>query len=117
MRMRNARGVPHADSLAAFSSTNNAWYVVCVGTQVLAEGLSSDVTFLVTRNVAIGRHVNALSPMKFDKRSPLRIKRCVYLTVGGACIDRKEQYMYTAEGVPVIFADMGTNTTYDVMYP
>ncbi len=110
-------GVPYADSLADFSSTNNAWHVVCGGVQTPGSRMIYEAAFLISRNVTIGRQVNALSPMKFDKQSPLRIRRCVYLTFGGACIDQKEQYMYTAAGVPVIFADMGTNTTYDVMYP
>ena len=105
-------GVPCADAPSVFSSKNNAWTVICVSTQT-----PSEAAFLITRNVEIGRKVNALSPLKLSDESPLRIRRCVYLTCGGACIDRREGYLNTPSGLSAVLEGMGTNTTYDVMYP
>jgi len=111
-------GVPCADSVAVFTSKNNAWDVVCVGTQTSAnEQNIGDVPFLITRNVTVGRHVNALSSLDFNKRSPLRIRRCVYLTYGGACIDRRKEYLNAPSGLSCVLEGLGTNATGDVMFP
>ena len=111
-------GVPCAESVDSFTSKNNAWNVVCVSTQTPAKDVNlSEVAFLITRNVTIDRHVNALSTLKLSKNTPVRINRCVYLTYGGACIDRREKWMNTPAGLSCVFEGMGTNTTFDVMFP
>ena len=109
-------GVPHAETMSGFTSKNNAWYVICVSTQteVLIGG---DVPFLITRNVEIGRHVNASSSVTFTKKSPLWIRRCVYLTCGGGCFDRRKKYLGAPGDPDYVLNGMGTNTSYDVMYP
>ena len=108
-------GVPCAESRETFTSTNNAWQVLCVSTQTPAE-----VTFLVTRNVDVGRHVNALSSVKFNQDAPYRHdrdRRCVYVTCGGGCYDVRERYLHAPSGFSKLFGSMGTNSTYDVMRP
>lgn len=97
-----------------FTSKNNAWQTICVSTQT-----PSEVAFLVTRNVEMGRHVNELSSIKFNRHAldqNLRW-RCIYVTCGGACIDLREKYMNMPSGRSHILDGMGTNANYDVMYP
>lgn len=111
-------GVPQAHSLSSFSSTNNAWIVICASTQTRnVEPNGWYVPFLITRNVTMGRQVNALSPVKFIKKSPLQTKRCVYVTVGGACFDWNEKYLSLPSSRSAVLEGMGTNTLYDVMFP
>jgi len=64
----------------------------------------------------MGRHVNVHSPLKFNYEAPYLHKstrRCIYVTLGGACLDRTEKRL-TDSGM---LEEMGTNTTYDVMQP
>ena len=116
-------GVPVADSVSSFSSANNAWNVICVSTQTPNNETNSlGVPFLITRNVTMGRQVNALSPLTFDKRSPFkkppfRNQRCVYVTVDGGCFDRRKEYLSLPSGWSAVLEGMGTNTVYDVMFP
>lgn len=111
-------GVPQAHSLSSFSSTNNAWIVICASTQTQnVERNGRYVPFLITRNVTMGRQVNALSSFTFNEKSPLRIQRCTYVTVGGACFDWNEKYLSLPSGRSVVLEGMGTNTVYDVMFP
>lgn len=111
-RIFGGAGVPCADTLGAFTGKNNAWQALCVSTQT-----PPNVAFLVTRNLEMGRQVNALSPLRFDKRAPLWIRRYVCLTCGGGCFDLRAKYLCTSSGVSYAFEDLGTNTAIDVMKP
>lgn len=114
-------GVPGADSVSSFNSANNAWNVICVSTQTPNNELNSPgVPFLITRNVTMGHRVNALSTLTFNKTSPFKkspLKRCVYVTVGGGCIDLRKEYLTLPSGRSAVLEGMGTNTLYDVMFP
>jgi len=111
-------GVPVADSVSSFSSANNAWNVICVSTQTPNNELNGPgVPFLITRNVTMGHRVNGLSPLVLSEKSRLWIHRCVYLTVGGGCFDRRKEYLSLPSGRSAVLEDMGTNTVYDVMFP
>jgi hypothetical protein len=112
------KGVPVADSVSSFSSPNNAWNVICVSTQTPNSELNAtEVPFLITRNVTMGRRVNALSPLTFNEKSPLWIHRYVYVTVGGGCFDRSKKTLTLPSGRSAVLEGMGTNTLYDVMFP
>jgi hypothetical protein len=107
-------GVPLATTNTTFTSKNNAWQALCVSTQTPPE-----VAFLVTRNVEMGKRVNELSSLKFNRHAldqNLR-HRCIYVTCGGACIDMRENWINMPAGHANILEAMGTNKTYDVMYP
>ncbi|MEI6210470.1 MAG: hypothetical protein WCR06_02465 [bacterium] len=110
-------GLPIAANRETFTSKNNAWQVICVSTQT-----PPDVMFLLSRNVDVGKHVNARTPVRLNRKSPYKSDRCFYVTCGGACMDRREKYLNrippanSCETGGILY-DMGTNTTYDVMLP
>jgi prepilin-type N-terminal cleavage/methylation domain-containing protein len=111
-------GISYAVSFAAFTRKNNAWQVICVSTQTPPE-----VPFLVSRNVEMGKQVTGVTTLKLNGKLPSINHRGFFVTCGGACIDRREEYLnrsspaslYPIDGGPL--EGMGTNMTYDVMQP
>jgi len=100
-------GVPRARTIATFSGNNNAWIVICVSNET-----SADTTFLISRNVDLGKQVSCTSKVTFV-RSPIiqPRNRVSWITCGGDCFDARPEDVTAAR----LFPD--TNATYDVMYP
>ena len=103
--MLSGAGVPAADSAAAFSRANNAWSVLCVG-----EETASEVPFLVSRNVDLGRQTSTSSPVSLNGEMPFRHRRLVWTTRGGGIFDARAKYL------PMLREAMGTNVM-DVLRP
>ena len=116
-------GIPCADSIAHFTSANNAWQVICVG----AETSTEKTAFLVTRNVDMGAHVNKRTTLKLNNKSSFstpayETPNGVFITCGGACFDLPEKYLNCGlQGSPSygtgLLNGLDTNITYDVMQP
>ena len=100
-------GVPVADSVAAFTNENNAWIVVCVGSDT-----SSDTPFLISRNVYLGNKASFTSAVSLVK-SPFTSlgNYVVWVTRGGQVFKARPKYATGAQLFP------NTNEIYDVMYP
>ena len=101
------RGIPTASSAATFSSSNNAWIVICV-----SNDSPSDVPFLITRNVFLGQTACATSTITRVKSAfHPQLDYVIWVTRGGGCFLADFKYLTPAMLFP------HTNETYDVMYP
>ena len=91
----------------AFTSENNAWIVVCVGSDS-----SSDTPFLISRNVYLGNKASFTTKVSMAK-SPFTSlgKYVVWVTRGGQVVKVRPKYATGTQLFP------NTNEAYDVMYP
>jgi hypothetical protein len=107
--MFGGHGVPAAKSAEAFSARNNAWIVVCVGSNT-----PSETPFLISRNVYVGPTACATSKL-VRVPSPIRSSRSrnqvTVITRGGGCYTLPLRSARASD----LFPD--TNTTYEVLYP
>lgn len=105
--MLGSHGVRQADSVADFRRENNAWIVICIGSNT-----PSDTAFLVSRNVDLGKTAGSTSKLLLVK-SPITSPRrhVVWITRGGGAFEASPESVTGAQLFP------STNETYDVMYP
>ncbi len=93
-------GMPSAASLAGFGAANNAW---CIAAPTSSNNVSEDA-FIYTRNIVFaGVTYSAGVEVKCSDVSQLttaaadlgsyNLNRGIYVTYGGACIDRRDKYM------------------------
>lgn len=106
-QMLGSHGVRKAESVLTFHPENNAWIVICIGSNS-----PSDTAFLVSRNADLGKTANSssrISKVKSPITSPRN--RIVWITKGGGAFQASPEYVTGAKLFPA------TNETYDVMYP
>ncbi len=94
-------GMPSAASLSAFAPANNAW---CIASPVSSNNISEDA-FIYTRNIDFGSVTYAAGKATVANADVSRLttdatilggwnlNRGIYVTYGGACIDRRDKYI------------------------
>jgi type II secretory pathway pseudopilin PulG len=84
-------GVTPAADVGSFTSINNAWCLL-VDSNTLAE-----TAFIFTKNISFGTTppatVSGSTYPAIDTTRGVNIKRGVYVTYGGGCIDRRAKYI------------------------
>lgn len=98
-------GIPCAKSRAEFTAGNNAWCVLCVGTNALPQ-----TPFIISRNVTWRPPACSNCPPALSNELPLRSKCAVWITSGGAC------FVVRSEHLSALRDSMGTNA-FDIMRP
>jgi hypothetical protein len=99
-------GVPVAATSAAFSPQNNAWSVLCIGSDAPAE-----TPFLISRNVDWGPVASTSAVIRLKDERPFRCTRAVWVTRGGTYYSVRLLYLNDK-----LCEAIGTNR-YDVLYP
>lgn len=116
-------GMVTATDPGSFSDANNAWCILAL-TNAPAED-----AFIFSRNIDFdsgiasgspvkNSNISVLLPTSDSKAGSFSLNRGIYVTYGGACIDRREKYMpLDAQGVNQTNNLVGSTNVYTVGRP
>jgi prepilin-type N-terminal cleavage/methylation domain-containing protein len=112
-------GMTAAPDVASFSAANNGWCYLSYQSSV--SPVAEDC-FIYTRNIDFSNSVVTASTLPFlttDSSScgTFNLNRGVYVTYGGACIDRRERYLSLAANNTTTNNLVGSSYTFQEIRP